>query len=215
MTDVNLIQKLRTEVCSRLGEYRSRHVLSTEEEAARLAKIYMPHKETEVRISALLHDITKEYDVEKQLQIFSEFGIILDGVLLNSPKVFHSHTGALIIRRDFSEYATDEIVTAVKNHTTGASDMSLFDCMLYLADYIEPSRRFDDCKTLRSYFWDGIEKATDEKARLLHLYKTMVLSFDLTIANLINENCVIAADTFSARNAFLVKILEERENERE
>ncbi|MBQ6614571.1 MAG: hypothetical protein IIX18_04550, partial [Clostridia bacterium] len=99
------ISDLRSVITSSLGEYRSRHVLSTEEEAVRLAKVYLPDRESEVRISALLHDITKEYDTKKHLQVLSEFGIEVDDVLLNSPKVLHSVTAPLIITRDFNEFA--------------------------------------------------------------------------------------------------------------
>lgn len=204
---------LRDAITSNLSEYRSRHVLSTEEEAAKLAKIYIPEKEEKVRISALLHDITKEYDTHLQLQMISEFDIIVDEAVLSSPKVLHSVTAPEVIKRDFSEFAAENVLSSVRNHTTGSADMSLFDCMIYLADYIEPCRTFSDCQTLRSYFWNGIENCNSEKDRLLHLYKTMVLSFDLTIKNLIDEHSVISPDTFSARNMFLMKISEENKNE--
>ena len=204
---------LRGIITASLGEYRSRHVLSTEEEAVRLAAVYLPSKEREVRISALLHDITKEYDVNAQLQTLKDFGMVADDVLLNSPKVLHSVTAPFIIKRDFSEFASDEVISAVRNHTTGAADMSLLDCIIYLADYIEPLRSFEDCKKLREYFWSGIDACSSEKEKLLHLYKTMVMSFDMTIENLIDEHCVISPDTFSARNAFLMKISEGNNNE--
>ncbi|MBQ5390228.1 MAG: bis(5'-nucleosyl)-tetraphosphatase (symmetrical) YqeK [Clostridia bacterium] len=158
-----------------------------------------------MRISALLHDITKEYDVKRQLQIFTEFGIIFDNVMLASPKVFHAHTAALLIPREFPEFADAEVISAVRKHTTGCADMSVMDMLIYLADYIEPTRKFADCKTLRSYFWEGIGICTTEQEKLLHLYKTMVLSFDLTMQNLIEEHSVIAPDTMAARNAFVLK----------
>ena len=58
------IEALRASVTSRLGEFRANHVLSTEGEAARIASVYLPDDEEKVRISALLHDITKEYTKE-------------------------------------------------------------------------------------------------------------------------------------------------------
>ena len=84
--------------------------------------------------------------------------------------------------------------------------MSLMDCIIYLADYIEPTRKFEDCKKLRAYFWDDIHAGNTEAENLTHLYRTMVLSFDLTMENLIDEGCVIAPETVAARNAFLVKL---------
>lgn len=209
------INALRAEITQRLGEYRAKHVLSTEEEAVRIAEVYLPQSIDKVRISALLHDITKEYDVKYQLQILSDFGIIIDNVILNSPKVFHAITAAALIPIEFPQYNDEEIISAVKNHTCGHRDMSLMDIIIYLADYIEPLRRFEDCQKLREYFWSGVDGATDEKSRLLHLYKTMILSFDLTIKNLMAEGEVVAPMTFEARNAFILKckISEENNNE--
>ena len=180
-------------------------MLSVEEEAARLAEVYLPEKMENVRISALLHDITKEYDVKRQLKIFDDFGIILDAVSMASPKVFHAASASLILPETFPEYADPEILSAVRKHTTGSDDMTVMDILIYLADYIEPTRKFSDCQTLRSYFWNGLSSEMTEQEKLLHLYKTMVLSFDLTIQNLIEEHSVIAPETIAARNAFVLK----------
>ena len=199
------VSSLRLTVRDRLGDYRAQHVLSTEEEAMRLAEIYLPDKIEEVRISALLHDITKEYDVKKQLQIFEKFGIIIDKVLLSLPKTMHALTAALIIPDEFPEFASEEIISAVKKHTTGSADMELLDIIIYLADYIEPLRKFDDCKKLREYFWHGVAECKNFDEKLLHLYKTMVKSLDFTISILLEENSVIAPEAFEARNAFILK----------
>ena len=196
---------LREQICNRLGDFRAKHVLSVEEEAVHLAEVFLPEKVEKVRICALLHDITKEYDVKRQLQIFADFGIIIDTVSQASPKVFHAHTAALLIPQEFPEYADPEIVSAVRNHTTGSADMTLLDMLVYLADYIEPTRKFADCQRLRSYFWNGIQDALSPQDKLLHLYRTMVLSFDLTMQNLMEEHSVIAPETIAARNAFVLK----------
>ena len=200
------IEALRASVTSRLGEFRAKHVLSTEGEAARIAAVYLPEDEEKVRISALLHDITKEYTAEQQLAVFAEHGVAVDAVMRLSPKVFHAHTAALLIPQEYPEFADPAVLSAVDKHTTGSADMSYMDCIIYLADYIEPTRKFEDCKQLRAYFWDGIRAGNTAAENLTHLYKTMVLSFDLTIKNLLDEGCVVAPDTVAARNAFLVKL---------
>ena len=133
------IEALRASVTSRLGEFRAKHVLSTEGEAARIAAVYLPEDEGKVRISALLHDITKEYTKEQQLAVFADFGMEVDAVMRMSPKVFHAHTAALLIPREYPEFADPAVLSAVDKHTTGSADMSLMDCIIYLADYIEPA----------------------------------------------------------------------------
>ena len=209
------IEALRASVTSRLGEFRAKHVLSTEGEAARIAAVYLPEDEEKVRISALLHDITKEYTAEKQLAVFAAFGVEVDAVARMSPKVFHAHTAALLIPKEYPEFACPAVLSAVDKHTTGSADMSTMDCIIYLADYIEPTRKFADCKRLRDYFWGGIRAENTDAENRMHLYRTMVLSFDLTMQNLMDEGCVIAPDTVAARNAFLVKLAAAHTEEKE
>mgnify|MGYP002517387232 CR=1 FL=1 len=116
-------------------------------------------------------------------------------------------TAALLIPVEFPEFACEEVISAVKNHTCGHKDMSIMDMIIYLADYIEPLRRFEDCQKLREYFWNGVKNTVTEEERLLHLYQTMVLSFDLTIENLLAQKAIIMPETFEARNAFVLKCI--------
>ena len=209
------LEHLRGQVSARLGEFRARHVLSTEEEAVRIATELLPEAVEAVRISALLHDITKEYSVEEHMKVFHAFGVDLDEITMQSPKVFHARTAALLLQQEYPMYCSPEVLSAVEKHTTGSADMTVMDCILYLADYIEPLRKYEDCKELRAFFWNGIAQAKGDAAKRLHLYKTMVLSFDLTIKNLLAENAVIAPETFAARNAFVLKCkAEEKKGER-
>ena len=67
------------------------HTLAVEEEAARLGELFLPDRINALRAAALLHDITKRDDLEKQLQYCSEFGIIYDVLERSSPKLFHAN----------------------------------------------------------------------------------------------------------------------------
>ena len=104
---------------------------------------------------------------------------------------------------DGSEIVDNEVYNAIYYHTTGKENMSLFEMIIYLADYIEKGRTFEDCIILREYFYENIKNATDYNAKLEVLRKTMVFSFDLTIKNLISEGKRIDSDTVNARNYFL------------
>ena len=81
--------------------------------------------------------------------------------------------------------------------------MTLFESIIYLADYIEEGRTFIDCIELRNFFYGAVSKAQNMEEKLEALRKTMVLSFDLTIKNLIEESKPIDKDTIEARNYFL------------
>ena len=202
-----MISVLRERVRDYLKPKRYLHTLAVEEEAARLGGMFLPERVNALRAAALLHDITKRDDLEKQLQYCSEFGIIYDVSEKSSPKLFHAKTAAALARRDFAEFVDDEIVSGIRWHTTGRAEMTTFESIVYLADYIEKTRTFPDCVELRRYFWDGVASPGVDLAE--HLKKTMVKSFDLTIGNLIEENSPIDRDTVAARNRFILELRED------
>ncbi len=202
---------LRKRVEEYLTEKRYRHTLAVEREAEALGKVYLPDKLLELRCSALLHDITKMLSLEKQLQYCQMFGIMVRNGDELSPKIFHAKTAAELAKRDFSEFVDDEIISGIRWHTTGRRDMSLFESIVYLADYIEDTRTFDDCVKLRRYFYDRISDGSDREEVLL---LTLIRSFDMTIGNLMEEGALIDSDTIDARNYFIenLKKRSERKN---
>lgn len=180
------------------------HTLAVEREAAALGEIFLPEEINRLRAAALLHDITKIYDVEKQLKICNEFDIMIRGEDTAAPKLLHAKTGALVARRDFSEYCDEGIVNAVRWHTTGRAGMTVFEMLIYLADYIEDTRTFEDCIKLRKQFYAGIEKAQNDNEKLSVLREAMITSFDMTVKCLIEEGALVDRDTIEARNWFIL-----------
>ncbi len=200
------IAKLRERVRPYLKEKRYLHSLEVEEEAARIGAVYLPDKIDKLRAAALLHDITKRDSFEKQLQYCEEFGIILKYEEMSSPRALHAITAASLAADAFSDVTDEEIRSGIRWHTTGHGDMSVFESIIYLADYIEPSRTFDDCVSLRNYFWGSMPNADDRKKQVIHLCRTMVLSFDFTMRSLIDSGEAILPDTLHARNCFLDRL---------
>jgi len=197
---------LRERIRPYLTEKRYRHTLEVEEEAARIGAIYLPGKVDKLRVAALLHDITKQLTFEKQLQCCREFDIMIDTSSPVSAGTLHAITGAAVAAEDFSDVTDEEILAGIRWHTTGHDGMTVFESIVYLADYIEPSRDFEDCIALRNYFWGGIGEEDDTAALIRHLCRTMVLSFDCTIQQLIASRERIGADTVLARNCFLGRL---------
>lgn len=196
----NDILLLREKIRPYLKEKRYSHTLAVERECRRLGELLLPDSVTKLRASALLHDITKKADKEKQLKYCEEFGIIINNSDLRSPKLFHAKTAAALISRDFPEFSDEEIISGVRYHTTGREGMTMFEAIVYLADYIEETRTFPDCVRLREFFWGGISSGEEP---IGHFYKTMVLSFDMTVKGLIEDRAPIDRDTVEARNYFL------------
>ena len=186
------------------SEKRYRHTLGVQEEAYRLGMIFMPHKAEKLRLAGMLHDITKDFSLDKHIDMCKTFEIEVDTANV-VPKLLHSKTGAELSRKTFGpSIVDDEIYEGIFYHTTGRAGMSLFSSIVYLADYIEEGRTFVDCIALRKYFYDKIASANTESEKLEILRQTMVYSFDLTIKNLIDEGKQIDSDTINARNYFLI-----------
>jgi len=194
------IDELKELIKSYLTDKRYHHSICVMNEAERLGCIYIPEKINKLKVAALLHDITKKADFEKQLQYCREFDIILDTDYLDSPEVLHAITATALAKRDFGDFVDDEILSAIRNHTTGNENMTLFDTIIHLADYIEESRVHDSCKTIRMHLYDKLDQGED---RLDALYDTMICMFDNTISYLIEKGSVINKDTVAARNYFI------------
>ena len=182
---------------------RFNHTLGVQKEAYELGMIFLPQKAEKLAFAGLLHDITKDFNTEKQIEFCQSYGIPvnMDNIV---PKLLHSKTGCEYARRTFgAELVDDEVYSGIYYHTTGRKNMSLFETIIYLADYIEPGRTFEDCVVLRKFFYDNIENVNSYEDKLEVLRKTMVMSFDFTIKGLIDDGKQIDSDTVEARNYFI------------
>ena len=149
------ISRLRPVALSYLKHRRIPHVLGTEQEAIRLAERYGTDVE-KARVAALLHDCTKKLDMPAQLALCEKYGIELDELERKALKLLHSKTGAAIARDVFG--VDDDIYSAIRYHTTGHADMTKLEKIIYLADYIEPSRDFPGVDTLRKVCYEDLDK---------------------------------------------------------
>ena len=201
-----MLSALREAVKPWLTGKRLSHTLAVEEAAAELGKIYLPDQVDKLRAAALLHDITKKVDLGKQLQYGAEFGIMVGEKDTYSPKIFHARTAAALAEREFAAYADPQVLDGIRWHTTGRDGMTVFEAIVYLADYIEATRTFPDCIALREFFLQNMAEADTPEEKEAVLNRTMVLSFDMTIRNLLEEGALIDSDTIAARNYYICKL---------
>ena len=198
LTD-NDIEELRELVRPYLTDKRYSHTLSVAEEVKRLGEIYLPNRVKELIVAALLHDITKKADFEKQLHYCEIFGIMNNAHQKISPEVLHSKTAAALAAQDFSKYVNDDILDAVRYHTTARAGMTVFEALVYLADYIEPTRTHEVCISTRKKFYDRLSGGED---KLVVLYDTMSATLYGTIDYLNKKNAFIDEDTINAGQYF-------------
>ncbi len=204
--DERQIDALRERVRSTMSERRFTHTAEVERMTMRLAELYAPEKVDVLRAAALLHDITKEKSTEEQLEILRTHGVVVSDLDRYSPKTLHARTAVEVIKEEYCEFATPELLSAVERHTTGHANMTVLDGVIYLADYIDMSRKFEDCIRLREYFWGKDPQLMSKEAREAHLWQTLILSFDMTLKALIEEGSPISADTVKARNSLICRL---------
>ncbi len=199
-------------VKERLSEARFKHTEGVLKAAQELGKKLLPDKICALSYAALLHDIAKEIDTEDQIRLSKEYGYVPTSSDLESASVLHSFAAPAIIKRDFPHFASDEIISAVFNHTVGAPDMSLFDEIIFVSDFIEENRRYDSCIEVRNRLLKTIVNANSDREVELALHEATVASIDATISSLISKMKPINKKTIITRNAFLKKVKNERKN---
>jgi predicted HD superfamily hydrolase involved in NAD metabolism len=70
-----------------------------------------------------------------------ERGIEIDAYAREHPVVLHAPLSAALARERFG-VSDPQILSAIAKHTLGAGEMSPLDCIVYLADSLEPGRDF-------------------------------------------------------------------------
>lgn len=148
------LSQLRPVALSYLKNKRIPHVLGTEQEAIRLALHYGADV-NKARVAALLHDCTKKLEMDDQMALCRKYGVRLDELEKRALKLLHSKTGAEIARDVFG--VDGEIYQAINWHTTGRAGMSLLEKIIYMADYIEPTRDFDGVDELRRVTYEDLD----------------------------------------------------------
>ena len=149
-------EELRCCSYSMIKAKRIAHVKGTEEEAVRLAARWDVDTE-QARRAAILHDCTKYLDMEDQLKLCRKYGILLDDLEQEAVKLLHAKTGAAVARDMFG--VPDEIYEAIFWHTTGKADMTPLEKVLYIADYMEPTRDFPGVERLRRLAYEDLDAA--------------------------------------------------------
>lgn len=142
MTRSELIDRLK----KALKDKRFQHVLRVEETAVKLAEQYGVDVE-KASIAGLCHDYAKQRPDEDFIAEIKKKG--LNPLLLDyGNAIWHGVVGAELIKDELGIWDED-ILNAVRHHTTGAPVMTKLEQVIYMADYIEPGRDFTGVKKAR------------------------------------------------------------------
>jgi predicted HD superfamily hydrolase involved in NAD metabolism len=141
-----------------LSDKRLAHTLRVTETADRLAERHGLDGRR-ARLAALLHDSARELKDEKLLRLAREFGHRIVEVEREKPNLLHGPVAAGLARRELG-VADEEVLDAIRVHTTAAPGMRPLALALYVADKIEPGRDYPGVEDLRTLAEEDLESAT-------------------------------------------------------
>jgi len=136
-----------TELCTRVREHigqehRYEHSVRVARMAERLARIHGADTE-KARTAGMLHDLARLYSNERLLAECEQRGVPVGDFERQHPIVLHAPLSAELARAEFG--ASDpEVLSAIAKHTLAGGEMSVLDCVLYLADGLEPGRDYPE-----------------------------------------------------------------------
>lgn len=151
------LEHIRGFVQARLSEKRFNHVLGVIETAKELAEQHGVST-SDAEVAALIHDVAKEQPLDQTAGLLRIAGE--RAYLEHSDKVWHAPMGAIIAERSLT-IENQDILNAIKYHTTGRPEMSKLEKVIFVADYTEPNRKFEGAIAVRE-FWDDLDRAVYE-----------------------------------------------------
>lgn len=131
--------KIKAILKSKMGNSRYNHSLCVADEAKKLAKHY-GEDEDRAYLAGLLHDITKEFTKEDHFKLINKYKVKLDEIELRTEKLWHAITAPLYIKEEL-RIEDEDILNAVRYHTTGRACMGKLEKIVFLADFISEDRK--------------------------------------------------------------------------
>lgn len=177
----------------KLTEKRFIHSLNVADSSRELAKLY-GYDEEIAYTAGLVHDVCKDTPAGLQLSYMLENGADLTEIEISTAKLYHAMCGSIFVKKEFG-IENEDIINAVRYHTTGRKGMSLLEKIVFIADFISAERDYD-----------GVEIMREKAVRSLD--EAIVEGLGFTIKDLIDRGeRFIHPDTIDAYNEAMSNIL--------
>ena len=170
---------------SKLSEKRFKHCENVAKVATSLAEIYGADKD-KAYLAGYAHDVAKEMTLEQMNEL--TLHLELDDHIRSSKALLHALAGACYLKKTFN--ISEDVFNACFYHTMGRENMTALEKVIFMADYIEPSRDFDGIEEIRQLAYEDIDAA-------------IVKAIDSTLKYLIETNKKIYYKTVFTRNFYL------------
>lgn len=188
------LDTIREATRRQMPDLRWRHTLGVVDSAIELAKKYGGDA-GKAELAALLHDYAKAWPIERQAQVIRDQGMPLE-LLDHDKELWHAPVGAWAVQDELG-IEDEEVLDAIRYHTSGRERMTVLDRIVCLADYIEPGREYPGVERVRRLAGQNMTEA-------------LIAGFDTTLAYLLEKGKRIFPLTVVARNG----LIEERNTHR-
>ncbi|WP_420825724.1 bis(5'-nucleosyl)-tetraphosphatase (symmetrical) YqeK [Thalassobacillus pellis] len=170
---------------------RYEHTVRVVETAVQLAEQYNAdtHK---AQVASILHDYAKYRDREEMRRWIESDKRLPKDLLTYHHELWHGPVGALLAEKELGVRDSD-ILSAIACHTTGKKHMKRLDKIVFLADYIEPGRKFPGVEEVRETAAQDLDKACMQASRN-------------TIQFLLSKSQTVYPDTFHTYNELIQRV---------
>lgn len=181
----------RKKLEKRLTQYRLLHSISVSDIAQLMASVYGVNTD-QARLAGLLHDWDKNYSDAELFKRAKHYNIEVPKEAQNLGALLHAYTGAKAVAEEYPELHPS-IIQAIERHTSGATDMSGLDMVIYIADMIEPMRSAPSLVPLRSL------------AGNVPLEELFIKCYQATLEHLIRRRRYIHPNSIEVWNTYAAK----------
>lgn len=175
----------------KLSEELYRHSAGVAEMAVSLAERFGADQR-KAYLAGIVHDYGKRYPKSELRKKAKELNLQLDRITLLEPRLLHAPVGAALLPLELG-IEDGEILQAVAFHTTGHSDMSLMDKVIYLADCIEDGRFYRGVDRIRELAREDLDRA-------------LLAAVERTICSILERGMLLHPQSVSLRNNLLEKL---------
>lgn len=174
------IETMQEKLQSAISVKRYIHTLGVADEAVKLAEIYgTAQDQQKARVAGLLHDCAKDYPESMRQRFCKEYKVKTDEIMNKQTDLIHPFLGAEVAKREY-QVMDEDVLNAIRFHTTGRPNMSLLEKIIFIADYIEPNREkfggLDEARRLAyldldkamAYILENTIEYVKARGRLLH-----------------------------------------------
>lgn len=198
-SDASSYERMSALAKERVSKKRFKHMEGVAQTAEQLARFYGTDP-GRARLAGILHDWDKDLDndqIRDKVHALGIQGEVGEWVVCNMPQVLHGPTAAAELERRFPGIPS-EVISAIRKHTIASREMSDLDKIIYIADALEPGRRFDAVRKLRGMM--GV-------ASLDELYFEV---YRFWIQALVGKGCLLHPDTLMIWNGLAYPRAHER-----